>query len=138
MSLVIYLNFNTNAEEAINFYSNVFKTESPEFMYFKDMPPSEEFPLLEEHKNLVMHGSIKINDTKIMFSDTLPDTGYKQGNNINILIQSNNEEEIRNQFAAFEKNGTILMPLQETFFCKCFGSLEDEYGIGWQFYFVEE
>ncbi|MBP2636995.1 MAG: hypothetical protein H6Q72_2902 [Firmicutes bacterium] len=39
MSVDVFLNFNGNCREAVEFYAQVFGTEKPQFMTFGDAPP---------------------------------------------------------------------------------------------------
>ncbi|MHC1683102.1 MAG: VOC family protein [Clostridiaceae bacterium] len=131
MGVNVYLNFNGKCDEAIEFYSEVFKTEKPRIMRFGDMP-SGDFPLDETTKKLVLHSELKINDTKIMFSDAHPEHPVIFGNNISLIINNSDIEEIKSIFNSLKEGGTVIMDLQETFWSKCYGSLTDKFGVGWQ------
>ncbi len=135
MSLVIYLNFAGNAKEAVEFYKDVFNTKDPEYMFYGEMPASDDFLVTEENKNLVMHGAITIKDNKVMFSDYLPNVEFKSGNNFSILVQSDNIDELEGYYKAMEIDGNVGMPLGKTFFSECFGTVTDKFGIEWQFYY---
>jgi PhnB protein len=37
MAVQVYLNFNGNCKEAVDFYTKVFKTNEPQFMYYGDV-----------------------------------------------------------------------------------------------------
>lgn len=133
MAINIYLNFNGNTREAVEFYSEVFETEKPQIMTFGDTPPNPEYPLPEEAKNLVMHTRLEINGSTVMFSDTFPGMPFTQGNNFSLSIVSQNEDDIRKYFHKLKEGGKVEMELQETFWSKCYGSLVDKFGIAWQF-----
>jgi PhnB protein len=132
MAVDVYLNFNGNCREAVEFYAQVFGTEKPQFMFFGDTPPDPEFPLKEENKNLVLHTQLNINGSNVMFSDTSPDMPFTQGNNISLVISSKNLDEIKSLFNKLKEDGTIIMDLQETFWSKCYGYLTDKFGVSWQ------
>ena len=40
---------------------------------------------------------------------------------------------MKSLFHKLKEGGTVGMELQETFWSKCYGSLTDKFGIGWQF-----
>lgn len=63
MSVDVYINFNGNCREAVEFYAEVFGTEKPQIMTFGEAPPPPEFALPEEAKNLVMHTRLNISGT---------------------------------------------------------------------------
>jgi PhnB protein len=53
-----YLNFNSNAEEAFNFYKSVFGGEFAMIMRFSDVPPG--MPMGEGESNKIMHVALPI------------------------------------------------------------------------------
>ena len=108
----VYITFNGNCRQAVEFYADVFNTEKPEFMTFGDSPQNPEYPLPEEAKDLIMHTRLAIKNDVIMFSDTFPGSPVVVGNNISL--------------------GYVSMELQETFFSKCYGKVKDQFGIEWQ------
>jgi PhnB protein len=138
MAVNAYLNFNGNCREAVEFYAEVFGTEKPEIMTFGDPPPSSEYPLPEEAKNLVMHTRLNITGSNVMFSDVFPGMPFTVGNNISLAIISKNLDELQSYFSKLKEGGTVGMELQETFWSKCYGSVTDKFGIVWQFNYGSE
>lgn len=132
MAVNVYLTFNGNCREAIAFYADVFTTEESHIMAFGDAPPNPEYPLPEEAKDLVMHARLEISGSLIMFSDTFPGSPFTVGNNISLSVVSNNEEELKSAFEKLKEGGTVTMELQETFWSKCYGQVQDKFGIHWQ------
>jgi len=133
MAIGVYINFNGNCRQAVEFYAQVFDMEKPQIMTFGDTPPNPEFVLPEEAKKLVMHALLNIDGSSIMFSDVFPGSPFVQGDNITLVIVSKNIDEIKSLFNKLKERGNIVMDLQETFWSKCYGSLTDKFGIGWQF-----
>jgi PhnB protein len=133
MPVQVYLNFNGNCREAVEFYSKVFQTEQPQIMTFGDSPSDPQFPMTDEIKKLIMHTFLMIEGSKVMFSDVPPDMPFIQGNNISLILGSNNIEKLKSMFHQLKEGGTVQMDLQETFWSKCYGFVTDKYGIGWQF-----
>jgi len=129
----VFINFNGNCREAVEFYAKVFGTEKQKIMTFGDTPPNPEFPLPEEAKNLVMYTFLNINGSNVMFSDVPPGMPFVAGNNISLTIGSKNMDEIKALFNKMKEGGNVEMELQETFWSKCYGSLTDKFGIPWQF-----
>ena len=76
--------------------------------------------------------SLMIKDNVIMFSDTPPGMPFTQGNNITILITSDDMDEIKTLYEKLKEGGTVEMELQETFWSKAYGTFTDKFGIGWQ------
>jgi len=132
MAINVYINFNGNCREVVEFYAQVFETEKPKIMTFGDTPPNPAFVLPEEAKELVMHALLNINGSSVMFSDVFPGSPFIAGNNISLVIGSKNMDEIKSLFNKLKDGGVVDMDLQETFWSKCYGSLTDKFGIMWQ------
>ncbi len=129
-----YLNFAGNTREVVEYYARVFNTPKPQITTFGEMPPppGSGYTLPEEAKNLVLHARLEIAGTAVMFSDTPPGMSVTPGNNVSLAVSSKNRDEIANWFNKLRDGGTVHMDLQETFWSKLYGNLEDKYGINWQ------
>lgn len=138
MAIQVYINFDGNCREAVTYYQKVFETNEPNFMTFGSMPPSEEHPIPDAAKDLVMHTELVISGDTVMFSDTWPGMPLVVGNNISLTIVDTDMDKIKAWFAAMKVDGTVEMDLQETFWSKCYGSLKDKFGIIWQFSYKSE
>ncbi|MFB6802695.1 VOC family protein [Peribacillus butanolivorans] len=132
MSVDVYINFNGNCREAVEFYAQVFGTETPQIMTFGETPPNPEFPLPDEAKNLVMHTRLNIEGSNVMFSDVFPGMPFVEGNNISLAVVNKNIDEIKSIFNKLKEGGTVVMDLQETFWSKLYGQVTDKFGIIWQ------
>ncbi|MEH7011014.1 VOC family protein [Neobacillus niacini] len=132
MSVDVYLNFNGNTREAVEFYAKVFKTEAPNIMTFGESPQHPDYPLPEEAKNLVMHTRLNIDGSNVMFSDTFPGMPFIEGNNVTLALVSKNMDDLKSWFEQLKDGGTVGMELQETFWSKLYGQVTDKFGIHWQ------
>ncbi len=127
-----YLNFNGNAEEAFNFYKSVFGGEFAMLMRFRDVPGNEKMPA--EVLDKIMHIALPIgNGNMLMASDTLESLGQNLvvGNNHYFMLGVDSKEEADTLFAKLSINGTVEMPLQDTFWGDYYGSFTDQFGIQW-------
>lgn len=131
MTIHVYLNFNGNCREAVEYYAEVFGTEKPQISTFGESPKDPSYQLPEEAKDLVMNAQMNINGSRVMFSDTFPGAPFTTGNNVNIAIVSNNEDELKSYFNKLKDGGKVDMELQETFWSKCFGMVTDKFDIHW-------
>ncbi|MGF3105223.1 VOC family protein [Rossellomorea sp. DUT-2] len=138
MSVNVYLNFNGNCREAVEYYAEVFGTEPPQIMTFAEAPPHPDYPLPEEAKNLVLHTRLTIDGSNVMFSDVFPDMPFVQGNNITLALVSKDTEELTTRFHKLKEGGKVDMELQETFWSKLYGQVTDKFGIQWQFNYEDE
>ena len=133
MAIEVYLNFNGNCREAVEFYADVFKTEKPVFMTYGESPPDPDWEMPEGAKDLIMHTNINIGGSRVMFSDAFPWMPLVMGNNISLTFLSKDIEEIKSIFNQMKVGGNVGMELQETFWSKSYGTLTDKFGVEWQF-----
>lgn len=124
-----YLHFNGGqAEEALEFYKNVFDGEL-EISRYGDNPG---MPTTEEAiKNLVMHGVVKTEDLQLMISDTGPMGDVTVGSNISLSLSGDNTEKLTKYFEGLSAGGNVTKPLSQESWGDTFGMLTDKYGIGW-------
>lgn len=132
MGVNVYINFNGNCKQAVEYYAKVFGTADPKIMTFGEAPPGPDTRFPVEAKELVMHAMLVINGSTVMFSDTFPGSPFTAGNNISLTIVSKNTEEIKSYYEKLKEDGTVTMELQETFWSKCYGAVTDKFGIPWQ------
>lgn len=132
MAIDVYLTFNGNCRQAVEYYAEVFNTEQPQIMTFGEAPPNPEFALPEEAKDLVLHTRLNIDGSNVMFSDTFPGSPVNVGNNVSLAFVNKDIDLIKNVFDKLKQGGTVAMDLQETFWSKSYGSLRDQFGIEWQ------
>ncbi|MBB5179833.1 PhnB protein [Planomicrobium koreense] len=135
MSVNVYMIFNGNCREAAEYYAEVFKTGKPEIMLFGDMPPDPSWEMPEEVKDKVMHTSLNIHGSEVMFSDTMPNAPVVFGKNINVTVVSDNLEQMTEEFNRLGQDGKVQMEMQKTFWSPAYGAVEDKFGIDWQFSF---
>lgn len=132
MSVEVYLVFNGNCREAVEFYSKVFNSEIEMLTTFGDTPEQPGFELPEEAKNRIMHARLNISGNRVMFSDTFPGQPFTQGDNITLALVHKNMDDLRNWYEQLKDGGTVSVELQETFWSKLYGKVVDKFGIHWQ------
>lgn len=134
-NLNVYLTFDGNCEQAINFYHSVLGGSFGYMSKFKDMPPSDEHPepLTGEAGERIMHVHLILpNNLAIMASDIIPGQSVlSAGNNFSLSIDAESEEEATIFFNGLMQEGQITMPLQKTFWGAYFGMGTDKFGIQW-------
>ncbi len=138
MTIQAYINFNGNCREAVEYYAEVFGTDDPQIMFYKDMPDDGDFPVTKDNENLVLHTTLDIEGSTVMFSDIPPGMPFVVGTNVSLLIMSSDMEKITLMFNKLKVEGTVGMDLQETFWTKLYGYVIDKFGVGWQFNYDEE
>ena len=129
-----YINFRGNCEEAFNFYKSVFGGEFLMVSRYKDMPPSENTHGTEIAGEKIMHISLPISkDSWLMGSDVGGEWAKHtvEGNNIQLSLSTESEDEARKIFKGLSEGGSVKMPLEKTFWGALFGMLTDKFGINW-------
>ena len=128
-----YLNFDGNAQEAMDFYRKAFGGGFSSVVRFREFP-MEGVTISDEDKDKLMHIALPIGDDHVlMASDTLPSLGQKlvQGNNAYIAIFPSDRDEADRLFAALSEGGDIEMPIADQAWGDYFGSFKDRFGVMW-------
>lgn len=134
LQLIPYLVMNGNAQEAIQFYEKALDAKILSLQTFGEMQENPEFPLPEEAKNLVLHATLKVGETHLMFSDTFPGQPHHSGNQVTICISTDDMDKSKQIYEALKQDGQVNMPLQETFFSPAYGNVTDKFGVTFQIY----
>jgi PhnB protein len=129
-----YLVMNGNAREAITFYKEALDAEILYSQSFGESPDNPESPLPEEAKDRILHATIKIGETELMFSDTFPGQPHSTGSQVTLCITTNDPEKSKKLFDGLKEDGEVTMPLQKTFFSPLYGCVIDKYGVTFQIY----
>lgn len=127
-----YLNFDSNTEEAFNFYRSVFGAELAALMRWKDAPQADK--ILASDRQKIMHISLPIGEGNVlMATDSCESMGQTLtvGNNFYVCISAESKQEAENLFDGLSAGGNIEMPLQDMFWGDYFGMLTDKFGIQW-------
>jgi PhnB protein len=128
MQLSPYLYFNGECEAAFKFYEKCLGGKIVMMMTNKDSPVAEQSS--PEWQDKILHAQLNLGDMVLMGSDGLPEHFAKpQGFSVN--LQLNDVAEAERIFHAFAENGTVKMPLQQTFWAKSFGMVVDRFGTPW-------
>jgi len=131
MEFSVYLMFNGNCEEAMNFYQNALGAEQVSMQRYGESP----MPAADgEWKEKILHCGIQKDGFLIMASDSRDKNGgIATGNNVQISINLHSEEEVNSVFANISAGGTVTMELQDTFWGARFGMCTDKFGVSWMF-----
>ena len=127
-----YLVFNGNTREAITFYAQVFGQELPDIMEFGPGPGPDGQPYPEEMQSLVLHAELIVHGTRLMFSDAMPHDPVTIGQNVTLALHLSDVDVLQKRFDQLAKGGSVIMPIQKTFWSEAYGIVEDAFGIQWQ------
>jgi PhnB protein len=121
-----YIAFKGNCREAIEFYktaldADVLFTQTVGESPMPDMGPADN----------IMHCTIKVGDSTIMMCDDPMPGGTAGSGNISLAIGLNDAERARQLFGNLAQDGTVVMPLEKTFWAEAFGMVTDKFGVKW-------
>lgn len=122
VSLDPYLFFDGNAEQAMNYYKDVFGGKIT-ISRMSEMPGTK-----PEDANRVMHAMLE-GDIKLMASDS--DKASAEAKKIELSLSGEDESKLRGYFEALSKDGKVTMPLEKAPWGDVFGMLTDKYSIAW-------
>ncbi len=132
MQLEMFINFDGNCREAVEFYAKVFRTEIGNLMTYSDAPPDPSYPISEADKDKIMYAGIQFGNMVAMFMDMPSGAPLIKGNNINPTISIDDKAEVERLFNELSEGGSVEMELQKTFFSELYGMITDKFGISWQ------
>jgi PhnB protein len=121
-----YIAFTGNCREAIDFYKSALDAE----VLFIQTVGESPMPDMGSSQN-IMHCTIKVGDSTIMMCDDPRPDAASGGGNISLAIGLNDPERARQVFANLARNGSVLMPLDKTYWAEAFGMVIDSFGVKW-------
>ncbi len=131
MKLNPYLMFSGQCETAFKFYEKCLGGKITTMMTFEESPDKsmvEQLPA--EWQSKMMHTSLMVGDQELMGADSPPQY-YEETKGLSVSISLQDAAEAERVFHTLSENGTVRMPLQQTFWAYRFGMLIDQFGIPW-------
>ncbi len=129
MTLIPYIHFQGNAEEALNFYKDILDGEIIRINRYGEAP----MPVDEEWKIKLMHARLKFGNSILYVSDGPKDFKVTRSQDIQLSVDVPDEKKIDEIFNKMAEGGKITMPLADQFWGAKFGMLHDKFGVGWMF-----
>jgi PhnB protein len=121
-----YIAFKGNCREAIEFYKSALNAEVLFTQTVGESPMSDMGPA-----DKIMHCTIKVGASTIMMCDDMrPGTPAGDGN-ISLAIGLNDPERAKKIFGNLAAGGSVVMPLEKTYWAEAFGVLTDKFGVTW-------
>src|SRR5271157_4730640 len=97
-------------------------------MTYGDSPMAAQTP--PDWRDKIIHATLIVGDKRLMGSDAPPEH-YEEAKGISVALSVEDTSEAERIFNALAENGTVRMPLQETFWAVRFGVLVDQFGVPW-------
>ena len=123
-----YLNFNGQCEAAFKHYEKALGGKIVFSMTHGNSPMADQ--VAPDWKDKIMHISLAVGDQVLMGSDA-PPSHYEKPQGISVSLNIDAVDEAERVFRALSENGTVRMPIQETFWARRFGMVVDQFGIPW-------
>ena len=125
--ITAYLIFNGNCRQAMEFYQKCLGADL-QTMPFSQMPGGDKHP---EAADRLAHARLTKGPTVLMASDNMPGMPFQQGDNGQLCLECENEQEVDKLFAALSEKGQVKMAPQETFWAKRYSMFTDQFGVHW-------
>ena len=123
-----YLTFSGHCETAFKLYAECLGGKIESMMTYAGSPVEEQVPPEWRHK--VLHARLIVGDQALMGCDAPPDR-FEQPKGFSVSLQIDAPADAERVFQALAADGTVRMPLQQTFWAARFGMLVDRFGIPW-------
>jgi PhnB protein len=123
------LNFKGDCEAAFKFYEEHLGGQARGIFRYEGSPLSASVP--PDWQNKIMHGSIVVGDHELMGGDFL-ESQYQAPQGFTLSLQLSDTADAERIYNALAQEGTVLMPLEKTFWASRFGQVVDRFGIPWQ------
>ncbi len=128
MRLNPHLSFNGQCRAAFEYYEKFIGGKITFIMTWGDSPmAAETAPALREK---IMHVSLALGNDLLTGGDS-PAELYQAPQGNYVLLSVDEPGEADRIFKALAENGTVQMPIQETFWAQRYGMLVDQFGTPW-------
>lgn len=121
-----YIAFKGNCREAIEFYKSGLDAE----VLFTQTVGESPMPDMGPAQN-IMHCTIKVASSTIMMCDDPRPDAVAGSGNISLAIGLNDPERAKQIFGNLAKDGSVVMPLEKTYWAEAFGMVTDKFGVKW-------
>jgi PhnB protein len=128
MQLNPNLNFNGQCEAAFKFYEQCLGGKIQTMMTWGDSPMADQVPAEWRHK--IIHVTLIVGEAALLGCDVPPE-GYEEPKGFSVTVQIDDPADAQRIFQALSEEGTVTMPIQQTFWAARFGMCVDRFGIPW-------
>ncbi len=126
MKASVHLSFGGDCEEAFTTYVRVLRGTLVYSLRYRDSPMATEVPT--DWQDKLYHATMTIGGLTLMGGDQ---TGHDHRNGFMLVVNPDTAEDAHVMFAALAEDGSVQMPLQETFWSPAFGMVIDRFGVPW-------
>ena len=121
-----YIAFKGNCRQAIELYKTALGAEVLFTQTVGESPTSNMGPATN-----IMHCTMKVGDSTIMMCDDPKPEAAAGDGKISLAIGLNDPERARQLFDNLADGGSVIMPLEKTYWAEAFGMVADKFGVRW-------
>ncbi|MBM3811738.1 MAG: glyoxalase/bleomycin resistance/extradiol dioxygenase family protein [Acidimicrobiia bacterium] len=121
-----YIAYKGNCREAMEFYKSALGAEIVFTHTVGESPMTDMGP-----PDNIMHATVKVGESTIMMCDDPSPQPAATGGNISLAIGLNDPARARQLFDNLAKGGTVVMPMDKTYWAEAFGIVKDKFGVQW-------
>ncbi len=124
-----YLSFDGCCEAAFRHYAESLRGTIEMMLSYGEAPGAEEIP--PAYRGKIIHARLAVGDQVLMGSDCTPACPYEPIRGVSVSLNVDSVAEAERLYAALAKDGTVQMPLAETFWAERFAMFIDRFGVPW-------
>jgi PhnB protein len=129
MKMVPYLKLHGNCEEVLNYYRDLLDGEITYIQRYGEAP--EGMWEVKGNENKIMHASLLAGGVVLYFSDILGSEGHAGEGSVALTLELEPEEDMEAIYNDLSKDGTVLVPIQDTFWNARHATVLDKFGFNW-------
>ena len=130
-----YIFFDGQCAEAMRFYERTLGGKLQMLMKYSESPEPADDACAGgggvPDPDRVMHASLEIDGRLLMASDSPNSAQHRPMTGFSLSLNYPTATEARRAFDALAAGGSVLMPMQKTFWTESFGMLTDRFGTSW-------
>ena len=128
MTLEPHISFGGQCEAAFKFYERCLGGKIVTMLTWGNSPMAGEVP--PEWHDKICHATLTVGKDVLAGAD-VPSEQYQRPTSFHLLLGFDEPVEAECVFQALADNGTVAMPMQETFWAARYGNLTDQFGVSW-------
>jgi len=128
MQVNAYLSFRGDCEAAFTFYAACLGGTIGQLFRYAGSPMAKDVP--DDWHDKIMHGSVTVGGQVFMGGDVAPER-YESPAGFSLSLHLDDTAQAERVFQQLATNGTVVMPLEKTFWAARFGMLVDQFGMPW-------
>jgi PhnB protein len=121
--------FKGDCEAAFKFYEQHLGGQPGAIFRYAGSPVADSVP--PDWRDKIMHSSIVVGDLVLMGGDFL-EGQYQAPQGFMLSLQMSDTADAERIYKVLSQDGTVLLPLEKTFWAARFGQVVDRFGIPWQ------